>query len=125
MSFVCFFVSSIVLVNKFGDFINMVIILGQSVKSLKLKTDFVEIPDDVFSVSKVELSQEEIDLQRNKLKQWLCANRIPIEEIGDLLCIKDVLKIYPPYGLDNCISSNEIILGKVQELLSSMPPDLQ
>ena len=40
---------------------------------------------------------------------------------GELLTLADALVIHPPYGEDNCFSTNEIILGKIQGLIKNMP----
>ncbi|KAF7482264.1 gem-associated protein 6 [Marmota monax] len=65
-------------------------------------------------------SPEDLEERKNSLKKWLEKNHIPITEQGDsrrTLCVAGVLTIDPPYGPENCSSSNEIILSRVQDLI--------
>lgn len=63
---------------------------------------------------------EDLEKRKNNLKKWLEKNHIPVTEQGDssrALCVAGVLTIDPPYGPENCSSSNEIILSRVQDLI--------
>lgn len=65
-------------------------------------------------------SPEELEKRKNNLKTWLETNHIPITEQGEsgkTLCVAGVLTIDPPYGPEECSSSNEIILSRVQGLI--------
>lgn len=65
-------------------------------------------------------TQEELVRKKNSLKSWLEANHIPVQEQGEsqpTLCVAGVLTIDPPYGPDDCNSSNEIILSRIQGLV--------
>lgn len=65
-------------------------------------------------------SLEDLEKRRNSLRKWLEKNHIPVTEQGDspgTLCVAGVLTIDPPYGPENCSSSNEIILSRVQDLV--------
>jgi gem associated protein 6 len=53
----------------------------------------------------------------------LLKNRLPVEINGELLNVAEALVIQPPYGSENCVSTNEIILGKIQGLIKNMPAD--
>ncbi|NXS81632.1 GEMI6 protein, partial [Erpornis zantholeuca] len=67
-------------------------------------------------------SPEELEKRKNALKTWLEANHIPVGEQGELgrtLSVAGVLTIDPPYGPEQCSSSNEIILSRVQGLVQS------
>ncbi|XP_038072774.1 gem-associated protein 6-like [Patiria miniata] len=71
-----------------------------------------------------ELSEEEISRRKTDLKQWLEKHHIPVTLSGDkgeLLSIAGALYVEPPYGLENCVSANEIILARVQALIQSKP----
>nr|XP_056709276.1 gem-associated protein 6 [Euleptes europaea] len=64
--------------------------------------------------------QEELDRKKTSLKDWLEANHIPVKEQGEsqmTLCVAGVLIIDPPYRAEDCSSSNEIILSRVQGLI--------
>lgn len=72
------------------------------------------------------LSEEELEKRKNVLKSWLLKNRLPVQVAGnngELLSISDALFIEPPYGVENCRSTNEIILGRIQGLIKNMPSD--
>ena len=74
----------------------------------------------------LSLSEEDLQKKQFQLKCWLLKNRLPIEvggAKGELLTLADALVIHPPYGADNCYSTNEIILGKIQGLIKNMPAD--
>ncbi|NXU21186.1 GEMI6 protein, partial [Pardalotus punctatus] len=65
-------------------------------------------------------SPEELEKRKNALKTWLETNHIPVAEQGEqgrTLCVAGVLTIDPPYGPEQCSSSNEIILSRVQGLV--------
>ncbi|KAJ8028349.1 Gem-associated protein 6 [Holothuria leucospilota] len=65
-----------------------------------------------------------IEHRKEKLVMWFEKNRIPVTLTGsdkELLQVTDALFIEPPYQPENCLSRNEIILGKVQALIRSMP----
>ena len=71
------------------------------------------------------LSEEEVTLKRERVKEWLTANRIPVDVggvKGDVIELAGkALIIKPPYDVDSCFSLNEIILKKVQQLLMNQP----
>ncbi|KAM6180343.1 gem-associated protein 6 [Erethizon dorsatum] len=65
-------------------------------------------------------SPDDLEKRKNSLKKWLEKNHIPITEQGEsqrTLCVAGVLTIDPPYCPENCSSSNEIILSRVQDLI--------
>ncbi|KAM6433975.1 gem-associated protein 6 isoform 1-T3 [Rhynochetos jubatus] len=65
-------------------------------------------------------SPEELEKRKKDLKTWLETNHIPVTEQGEagrMLCVAGVLTIDPPYGPEECSSSNEIILSRVQGLI--------
>jgi len=74
--------------------------------------------------SHIELSPEELEHRKCRLKTWLEKNRIPVTMSSDdeqSLRISDALIIRPPYTEHNCLSTNEIILLRVQGLIKNMP----
>ncbi|KAG8232576.1 hypothetical protein J437_LFUL012952 [Ladona fulva] len=94
------------------------IVTGASVKSMNLSSSQTPLPQlNLFPTLKaVSLEQEEET--RKNLKNWLLQNLLPVEEEGNVLVINEMLSIYPPYGCDQCVSTNPIILSKVQDLIS-------
>ncbi|KAL1006180.1 hypothetical protein UPYG_G00068910 [Umbra pygmaea] len=68
-----------------------------------------------------DLSTEELRFKKESLRQWLEKNRIPVEEEGEMLRVANVLSVGAPYGAEDCSSSNEIILARVQSLVENNP----
>ena len=107
-------------------------VLGQNVQNAVILDEdtekYKETLDGLFRTKDdVALSPEESAQRKEKLRLWLLKNRIPVtvsKENSEILMISDALSIEPPYGVDNCQSTNEIILGRIQGLLSSMPKDV-
>nr|XP_004660220.1 gem-associated protein 6 [Jaculus jaculus]XP_044993555.1 gem-associated protein 6 [Jaculus jaculus] len=65
-------------------------------------------------------SPEDLDRRKKSLKKWLEKNHIPVTEQGEAqrtLCVAGALTIHPPYAPENCSSSNEIILSRIQDLI--------
>ncbi|XP_077342594.1 gem-associated protein 6 isoform X1 [Lithobates pipiens] len=75
----------------------------------------------IFSLYETSLhSSEDLETRKQSLKSWLEQNNIPVTVQGDSLStlrVAGVLSIDPPYGPDNCTSTNEIILSRIQGLL--------
>ena len=88
----------------------------------------LSVLDNLFKTHADEkLSPEELKEKQSKLKSWLLKNRIPVTVSGEnseLLVVADVLTVEPPYESRNCQSTNEIILGRIQGLIASMPKDV-
>ncbi|KAF5892483.1 gem-associated protein 6 [Clarias magur] len=68
-----------------------------------------------------EFSTEELEERRKDLRAWLEQNLIPVADEGEVLRVANVLTITAPYGPEQCSSSNEIILARVQSLVESKP----
>jgi len=72
----------------------------------------------------VALSAQELMSRRDKLKEWLEKNRIPVSISGQdqqSLSVFEALVIRPPYNENSCLSTNEIILLRVKTLIKNMP----
>lgn len=64
------------------------------------------------------------EARKKTVSAWLRRNLVPVADGVDdptTLTIMNALTITPPYGPDNCLGENEIILGKVQGLLKAIP----
>jgi len=59
--------------------------------------------------------------RRNCLLEWLLRHRLPVEVRHDQLVMGDVLVIKPPYAVDDCFSTNMIVLDRIQDLIKNMP----
>ena len=73
--------------------------------------------------SKQEATSNNFSLseRRNNLLAWLKANHLPVTvDANNVINILDSVYIQAPYDLDDCLSTNEIILDKVRELVKSL-----
>jgi len=106
-------------------------IMGHAVQDIVVVDNNVEkyrsALDNLFKpVDHVALSPEELKEKQEHLRTWLAKNRIPVQVSGEnceLLVISNALTIEPPYGVKDCQSTNEIILGRIQGLIANMPKD--
>ena len=63
-------------------------------------------------------STDDLSLRRDKLIDWLTKNHLPVKlDSNNVINILDVCFIPSPYQVDNCESTNEIILDKVRQLV--------
>lgn len=70
------------------------------------------------------MSEEQRKRTRKRLVDWLNRNRVPLTENPDgSLQIFDVVKIVPPFSVDDCQCANELVLGRVRSLIEAMPGD--
>lgn len=120
-----------VLVQFIDDHQQFSILPGASVTKVRVLTDgedSVKVKLDALFRPETEAlySDEELGHRKRKLKLWLEKNRLPVQTTGskgEVLTISDALTIQPPYGVDDCHSTNEIILGRIQGLIKNMPVD--
>lgn len=105
----------------FGSSIVEVKILDSDVEKYRVKLD------SLFQAEAItELSEKDLKQRLARLKTWLEKNRLPVDVSGDhgqFLTISDALTIKPPYDAASCVSTNEIILGRIQGLIKNMPVD--
>ncbi|XP_059903895.1 gem-associated protein 6 [Gadus macrocephalus] len=66
-------------------------------------------------------SVEDVKRRREELRGWLQQNRVPVEEVGEDLLVAGVLTVRPPYAEQDCFSSNQMVLARIQGLLARMP----
>ncbi|NXI46915.1 GEMI6 protein, partial [Galbula dea] len=105
--------------------VSISVVMGHAVQEVKiLKEGDDEMKQRLSSIFAPEKSKayspEELEKRKNDLKTWLETNHIPVTEQSDsggTLCVAGVLTIDPPYGPEECSSSNEIILSRVQGLI--------
>lgn len=103
----------------------MDIVLGHSVANIIPifceDTSEEPIPDELLFGTGEQISEEEAESRRVQLKAWLCANHIPVVEDGNMLVLEDVIVIDSPYGLNQCLVSNDVIMERVHNLMKKMP----
>jgi len=105
------------------------LVLGHAVQSIDILDDIMDYSahmDLLFkSSSNVSFTEEELCKRREKLRLWLVENRFPVElkeSQPEIVSVGgDILLIQPPYYPENCLSTNEIILSRVQSLIARMP----
>ncbi|NXA86557.1 GEMI6 protein, partial [Melanocharis versteri] len=98
-----------------GHAIQEVEILQEADSDMKQRLARISAPEESQAYS-----PEELDQRKNALKTWLETNHIPVGEQGELgrtLSVAGVLTIDPPYSPEQCSSTNEIILSRVQGLV--------
>lgn len=127
-------VSDAVVLVKFNDHdLGLKVVMGHSVQSIVVVGDNTELHkaelDQLFKPKQVfSISPEEVKQRQERLLSWLHKNRIPIKvtkEDPEVLNLSDALYIDPPYGAENCRSTNQIILGKIQGLIKNIPKDIE
>ncbi|XP_060104613.1 gem-associated protein 6 [Heteronotia binoei] len=98
-----------------GHAVQDVEILAEADDEIKEKLAHLFMPEQ-----RQRYSQEELEKKKTSLKDWLETNHIPVKEQGEsqtMLCVAGVLTIDSPYRPEDCSSSNEIILSRVQGLI--------
>ncbi|XP_028272548.1 gem-associated protein 6 isoform X2 [Parambassis ranga] len=118
--------ASVVLVNFRKGGASVQVVMGHAVEEVevlkeaddetaeRLRTTF--LPQRTLSLDPVELRR-----RRGAICKWLQKNRIPVEEAGEELRVAGVLIIMAPYRPEDCCSSNQIILGRIQRLIQTRP----
>ncbi|XP_064484725.1 gem-associated protein 6-like [Ornithodoros turicata] len=108
------------------------VIMGHCVKSITVVEEATSEQrqqlENLFVPHCEQLSTEQIKERRDKLLSWLRINRLPVKqdpENTNQLVIADSVIISPPYTAVDCQCTNEIVLGKVCGLISSMPADIE
>lgn len=106
-------------------------ILGHAVQDVEVLTEADEVMKEKLAHLFVPeesqtYSKEELEKKKNSLKTWLEKNHIPVKEQGEsqtTLCVAGMLTIDPPYRPEDCNSSNEIILSRIQGLIQGYLTD--
>lgn len=127
---------SIVLVTDLNKIdsnkIAMKLLMGPSVRSVEVisegNKEICQCFDNLFRPAVAEkLNPEALAVRMQRLKLWLEKHRLPVSisgSDGQSLTIADALTVCPPYTEHSCLSTNEIILARIQELIRTMPNDM-
>ncbi|XP_066138190.1 gem-associated protein 6-like [Euwallacea fornicatus] len=100
-----------------------VLILYVAIQSLEVLSQ--PIKESYLTKERPRVITDETTREKQRLKKWLQKMYINTDEIGDYLKIDDNLLIMPPYGLDNCICSNTIVLEKIKNIMCLMPEEFE
>ena len=100
-----------------------------TISSIKaqLKTLFLLQDKNLAAPKNSDFGHEEgthldLDKRRAELVAWLSKNRLPVKlDEQNVINILDTVFIRAPYSLDDCQSTNEIILDKVRQLVRCLP----
>lgn len=123
----------VVLVSPFEESkpqnISMKLLMGPSIRSIDIISGTSSIIKSQFEhlfrpAAEEKFTSEELKSRMQKLQSWLEQNRLPVATSGmdgQFLTIADALTIRPPYTENSCLSTNEIILSRIQALIRSMP----
>ena len=96
----------------------MKIIMGPAIKNLECSSDNEIYLPEMFVPPPMKLSEEELMKRKNAVMKSLSESRFPVIDDKGVLCIENTVRIEPPYGPENCICLNSIILNRIQTLLS-------
>lgn len=104
----------------------MQVVMGHAVQEVEILQEADEETTERLQTSFLpprtsKLDLEELRRRRAVVWRWLEKNRVPVEEEGDELRVAGVLTITAPYGPEDCCSSNQIILDRIQKLIQLQP----
>ncbi|XP_023259806.1 gem-associated protein 6 [Seriola lalandi dorsalis] len=102
------------------------VVMGHAVEDVQVLQEANEETSDRLRTSFLpprtcSLNPEELRRKGGGVRSWLEKNRVPVEEEGDELRVAGVLTIRAPYGPEDCYSSNQIILDRIQKLIQLKP----
>ena len=84
-----------------------------------LNTD--ELFQSLFQTINIEQPKENLNEKRIQLIDLLEKYRIPIKlSDNNIISIMDSVFIHSPYNIENCESTNEIILNRVMKLMQQL-----
>ena len=120
----------------FNENIERVDILGSDENETRLEIIRKRL-DSMFETERESIAvsgssgKEDIIETRDKLVEWFRKNRLDVkleneqssrlldQEDRIVLNIMDSVYIHPPYRAENCVSTNEIVLNRVRNLINS------
>ncbi|KAL7403506.1 hypothetical protein ABVT39_001415 [Epinephelus coioides] len=118
--------ASLVLVNfREEGGASVQVVMGHAVEEVEVLQEADEETTERLCISFLplktpRLDPEELRRRRGGVRRWLEKNWIPVVEEGEELRVAGVLTITAPYGPENCCSSNQIILDRIQKLIQSL-----
>lgn len=108
------------------------VVMGHAVNSVTVVTDASpaekEQLENLFMPARQALSAEQLRERKEKVRSWMCVNRIPVAESAQepgVLIIADSVRLLPPYGPEDFQCTNSLVLGKIRGMVSLMPADME
>lgn len=103
----------------------MQVVMGHAVGDMQVLQEADQETARRLQASFLPLQRSELDMEvlrrrKGDVQRWLEKNRVPVQEEGEDLRVAGVLTITAPYGPENCISSNQIVLDRIQRLFRSL-----
>ncbi|KAF7644295.1 hypothetical protein LDENG_00224410 [Lucifuga dentata] len=122
--------ASVVLVN-FGEVggASVQVVMGHAVEEVEVLQEADEETAERLSAAflpqQISFSPNELRRRKEMARRWLQKNHVPVDDNGEELKVAGVLTLMPPYMPEDCRSSNEIILDRIQKLLETNPEKLE
>lgn len=101
---------------------DMELILYHSITSFKTLSNDTIVSEFLFE-NEVPTLTEELEEKKKRLKRWLQQNLLDVSEEGDQLIIGKACIIEYPYGPEQCLCDNIVILERTRALIERMPND--
>lgn len=105
----------------------VVFVMRKAVRELRILETTRKEPEwlkNFAEKEKQDYTDEELQKRRASLIDWLNKNRVPIIDDSpesEVVKVLGGLVIEPPYDVDSCKGTNEIVLDRIRKLISSMP----
>lgn len=114
-------VSESVVLIQLGEKMRLKLILGHAIKNVEVtKKCDLELPELFMNLQLKKMSRSTIEERKRTVKELFAKNRLQVKENKDVLTVENVATINPPYEPENCMSSNSIVLARIQALLSQI-----
>lgn len=109
----------------------IVIVMAKAIKQLQVVETTNAQPgwlNNFATKKKHEYTNEELKKRKASVVEWLNKNRVPIVENSkdgesENVHVIGGLVIEPPYEVESCQGTNEIVLERIRKLINSMPKD--
>ncbi len=116
---ILFIYLSIVLIDE--NLNNMTIALNDEIKDIIIIQENKELTqnlDYLFKNKSNVSNPSDLKSRREEIIDWLIKNHLPVKlESNDVINILDIVYIRQPYSIEDCESTNEIILDRVRQLV--------
>ncbi|XP_024124100.1 gem-associated protein 6 [Oryzias melastigma] len=114
--------ASLVLVNLVEGGAAVCVVMGHAVEEVELLQEAGgEMTAQLWALFEPSpsssLDSTQTRRRRAAVCSWLRKNRVPVEEAGEEVRVAGALTIVAPYRPEDCSSSNQVILDRVQRLL--------